>query len=119
MQTAPARGRLTKEKSDVRDNVFSSKSLSCPQQKSHAAQRLNRLTAKLDALAVWRDDLLERIAVAEEKLHADGNLYFSRLYPDELDDLIDATRAWRIAAARVALDLENAEQHLCVSVRRM
>ena len=74
--------------------------------KRHAArQRLVRLTARLDALAVWRDDLLCRIAVAEEKLHADGNLYFSRLYPDEMDDLFDAVAAWRLAAARVVLDL--------------
>ena len=106
MQTAPARRRLADEKSDVQDNVLFSKPQGSPQQKSHAArQRLVRLTARLDALATWRDDLLDRIAVAEEKLYADGNLYFSRLYPDEMDDLIDAVAAWRLAAARVVVDL--------------
>ena len=105
MQTAPGMGRLAEEKSGVREHVLFSKPQGSLQQKSHAAQRLNRFTAKLDALATWRDDLLDRIAVAEDKLHADSNLYFSRLYPDELDDLIDAVRAWRLVAARVALDL--------------
>ena len=77
------------------------------QQKTHAArQRLNWLTAKLDALAVWKADLQHRIAIAEAKLHTDGNLYFSRLYSDEMDDLIDAVAAWRLAAARVVLDLD-------------
>ena len=69
------------------------------------AVRLRHLTAKLDALADWKADLQHRIAVAEEKLHADGNLYFSRLYPDEIDDLIDAIAAWRLTAARVVVDL--------------
>ena len=102
MQTAPARGRLAEEIKGHLDTGQDSK--------SHAArQRLVRLTAQLDALAVRRDDLLDRSAVAEEKLHADGNLYFSRLYPDELDDLIDAVRAWRLAAAGVVLKLNGAD----------
>lgn len=82
---------------------------------------LRRLTARLDALAAWRDDLLARIAVAKEKLHADGNLYFSRLYPDELDDLIDAVRAWRLTAARVVVDFihQNDDSQISTSTARM
>ena len=100
MQTAPSMGRLADEKSDVRDNVLSSKPQSSPQQKSHAALRLNRLTAKLDALAVWRDDLADRIDRAMQMQDA------GCLFHIEIDDLADAVRVWRLAAARVALDLD-------------
>ena len=108
MQTAPARGRLTKEKSDVRDNVFSSKSLSCPQQKSHAAQRLNRLTSEIDALCVWKKDIEQRIADVDARLW-EPNWFFSRVYQDEVDDLAGAVRAWKLAAAGVVLELNGAD----------
>ena len=57
--------------------------------------RLRRLLAKLDALVIWRDNLLERIAHAQE-LQDRGCLFVV-----EQDDLIDAAKAWRLAAAGV------------------
>ena len=60
---------------------------------------VRRLTAVLDAVAVRRDDLLDRIDRAMQ-LQERG-----ALFAIEQDDLIDATAAWRLAAARVALDL--------------
>ena len=69
----------------------------------HAArQRLVRLTAKLDALAVWKEDIERRIADVDARLW-EPNWFFCRVYQDEVDDLIDAVRAWRLAAASVAL----------------
>ena len=103
MQTAPAMGRLADEKSDVRDNVLSSKPQGSPQQKSHAAQRLNRLTAKLDALATWKEDIERRIADVDARLW-EPNWFFSRVYQDEIGDLAGAVRAWKLVAAGVVLD---------------
>ena len=60
---------------------------------------VRRLTAVLDAVDVRRDDLLDRIDRAMQ-LQERG-----ALFAIEQDDLIDATAAWRLAAARVALDL--------------
>lgn len=113
MTTAPE-GAAPEEIRSRLDNAEDSLPNEASQQKTHPLVkelrrrrvRLHRLVAKLDALVIWRDDLLDRVAVAEEKLHADGNLYFSRLYPDELDALIDGVRAWRLAAGRVVLDLD-------------
>ena len=65
-------------------------------------QALRRLTARLDALCVWRDDIQRRIEHARE-LQERG-----ALFRQEQDDLIDAVRSWRLAAARVGLDLEVA-----------
>ena len=102
MQTAPARGRLAEEKSGVRDNVLSSRPQGSPQQKSHAArQRLVRLTARLDAMVIWRDDIQRRIEHARE-LQERG-----ALFAQEQDDLIDAVRSWRLTCARVVLNLDG------------
>ena len=57
------------------------------------------------APATWRDDLLERVADVDARLW-EPNWHFSSVYGDEVDDLIDGVRAWRLAAARVALDLD-------------
>ena len=104
MQTAPSRGRLAEEKSGVREHVLFSKPQGSLQQKSHAArQRLVRLNARLDALCVWRDDIQARIEHAKQ-LFERGSLY-----PDQLEDLQDAVRAWRLAAAGVVLELNGAD----------
>ena len=58
---------------------------------------VRRLAALLDSLAVRRDDLLERIDRAQA-LQERG-----ALFAIEQDDLIDAVRAWRLAAADVVL----------------
>ena len=62
-------------------------------------QALRRLTARLAFMADWRDDLAERL------LHAKQMQDAGCLFPIEIDDLADATRAWRLAAGRVVLDL--------------
>ena len=64
------------------------------------------IAAKLDALAIWKTDLQHRIAVAKSKLDADGARFFSKLYPDELDSLINGVAAWRLAAARLVIDID-------------
>ena len=69
-------------------------------------QALKRFTAQLDALCVWKEDLARRIADVDARLW-EPNWFYSRVYQDEVDDLADATRAWRLAAARVALDLDG------------
>lgn len=62
MQTAPGRGRLAEEKSDVRDNVFSIRPQGSPQQKSHRARtRLMAWCSILDAVAEQREALDYRI----------------------------------------------------------
>ena len=66
-------------------------------------QALRRLTAKLDALAVWKEDIRRRLVIAQDMLDA------GCLFPIEIDDLADAVRAWRLAAARVPLDLDGVE----------
>jgi hypothetical protein len=112
MRTAPELGRRAEEKSDVRDNVLSSKPPRSPQQKSHPLvkelqrrrARLRRLLPKLDALCVWKRDIERRIADVDARLW-EPNEFFSRVYQDEVDDLADAVAAWRLAAARVVLDL--------------
>lgn len=103
MRTAPELGRRAEERLDVRDNVFFSSPPRSPQQKSQrhrALQRLRRLTAKIDALCVWRDDIQSRIE------HSKHLFERGSLYQDQLEDLQDAVRAWRLVAARVALDLD-------------
>ena len=97
MQTAPTMGRLADEKSGVRDNVLSSRPQGSPQVNSI---RLRRLTAKLAALADWRDSILDRIEHAKRMQDA------GCLFAVEQDDLADAVRSWRLACARVVLDLE-------------
>ena len=59
------------------------------------------LTARLAALAAWRDDIQERIdrAICLQDRGA--------LFAIEQDDLIDAVRAWKLAAARMVLDLDR------------
>ena len=101
MQTAPAMGRLAGEIKDRLDTGQDSKPPRCPQHKSHAAQRLNRLTARLDALCVSKEDIERRIAIAQDMLER------GCLFTVEVDDLQDAVRAWRMAAARVVLDLHD------------
>ena len=66
-------------------------------------QRLTRLTTKLDALCVWKEDIERRLVIAQDMLDA------GCLFPIEIDDLADAVRAWRLAAARVPLDLDGVE----------
>ena len=60
-------------------------------------QALRRLTARLAFMADWRDHIVERIDRAMQ-LQERG-----ALFAQEQDDLIDATRSWRLAAARVVL----------------
>ena len=111
VQTAPAMGRLAGEIKGRLDTGQDSKPPRCPQLKSQPLvqelQRrrvhLRRHLARLDALCVWRDDILDRIDRAKE-LQERG-----ALFAQEQDDLIDAVRAWRLAAARVALDVGNAD----------
>ena len=66
---------------------------------------VRRLTARLDALATWKEDIERRIADVDARLW-EPNWFFSRVYQDEIDDLADATRAWRMAAARVVLEID-------------
>ena len=100
MTTAP-RGAAPEEIRSRLDTGQDIKPPRCPQQKSHAAQRLNRLTSRLDGLAIWRDDILDRIDHAKQMQDA------GCLFAAEQDDLIDAVKAWKLAAARVALDLAD------------
>ena len=94
MQTAPAMGRLAEEIKGRLDTGQDSK--------SHAArQRLVRLTARLDAMVIWRDDIQRRIEHARE-LQERG-----ALFAQEQDDLIDAVRSWRLTCARVVLNLDG------------
>ena len=64
---------------------------------------VRRLTARLDALCIWRDDLLERIDRAMQ-LQERGALFLI-----ELNDLDDAVRAWRSYAACITPDLGRSE----------
>ena len=68
------------------------------------APAMSGLRSHADALAVWKEDIDRRIADIDARLW-EANWFFCRVYQDEVDALIDATRAWRLAAARVALDL--------------
>ena len=58
------------------------------------------LTARLGALCVWKEDIERRLVIAQDMLEA------GCLFPIEIDDLADATHAWRLAAARVVIDLD-------------
>ena len=60
-------------------------------------QAIRLLTARIAFLADWKEDIERRIAVARELLDRGA------LFAQEQDDLIDAVRAWRLAAASVAL----------------
>ena len=103
MTTAP-KGAAPEAIRSRLDTAVDSLPPAASQPKSHAAQRLNKLTAKLDALCVWKEDIQRRIADVDAWLW-EPNWFFSRVYQDEIDDLADATRAWRLAAARVVVDI--------------
>ena len=67
---------------------------------------LRLLTARLNALCVWKKDIERRIADVDARLW-EPNWFFCRVYQDEVDDLTDAVAAWRLAAAGVVLDLDQ------------
>ena len=96
LATAP-KGTAPEEIRSRLDTTEDSLPPAASQPKSPAAQRLNRLTARLGALCVWRDDILDRIDTAQD-LQDRG-----ALFPLEQDG--DAVAAWRLAAGGVVLDI--------------
>ena len=85
------------------DRLGGAVSVQAYNERSAACQSLRRLTARLDAMVIWRDDLQRRIEHAQE-LQERGSLF-----AQEQDDLIDGLRAWRLAAAGVGLELNGAD----------
>ena len=94
-------GRLADKRSGEREHAKFSSPQRRLQQKSYAAQRLNRLAARLDLLATWRADLDERIALAQWHLERGS------LFAVEMDDLVAEVKSWRLYAMHIGREIER------------